>query len=600
MQSAETVLGIIRERGKKGLPLENLYRQLFNPALYLRAYSRIYRNAGAMTPGASSETVDGMSQVKIETIIAKVRYERYRWQPVRRVYIHKKHSTKLRPLGLPSWSDKLLCEVIRSILEAYYEVQFSDHSHGFRTGRGVHTALREIQHTWKGTNWIIEGDIARCFESLDIKILISILNEKIHDNRFLRLIENLLKTGYLENWKYHQTLSGCPQGSVLSPILANLYLDRLDKFVEQELIPSYTRGVHRRINLTYNRLRGLAKYYKKKGYKKKAQKLRQAYKQLPAYDPLDPEYRRLRYCRYADDFTLGLAGSHQEAENIKLKLKQFLQDKLKLTLSEEKTLITHGRTEAARFLNYEIEVMNSNQYRDKRGQRTINAAIGLKVPAKVVPQKAQAYMSKGRPVHRPSLIINDAFSIVAQYQQEYRGIVEYYQLAYNRHRFIYLKWAMEWSLIKTLANKFKTSGRKIKKRFSTTIQTETGKHKVLQVTVKREGKAALVAQWGGISLARNPEAEINDQPKPIWNGSNELLKRLLADTCELCGSQEKIEVHHIKALKDLNHKGKGQPAEWKRVMSARKRKTLVVCSKCHQDIHAGRQPVNPEKSVHEK
>ena len=217
MQNAEAVLAIIRERGNKGLPLERLYRCLFNPELYLIAYGKIYRNDGAMTPGVTTETVDGMRLDKIQAIIEALRHERFRWKPTRRVYIAKKGTAKKkRPLGLPSWSDKLLQEVIRMLLEAYYEPQFSDHSHGFRAGRGCHSALQSIYPGWRGTTWFIEGDIAQCFDRLDHSILHGILAENIHDNRFLRLIDGLLQAGYLEEWRYHATLSGSPQGGLCS------------------------------------------------------------------------------------------------------------------------------------------------------------------------------------------------------------------------------------------------------------------------------------------------------------------------------------------------------------------------------------------------
>jgi group II intron reverse transcriptase/maturase len=251
MQTAEALLEIIHERGKRGLPLERLYRHLFNPELYLRAYGKIYRNDGAMTPGVDAETVDGMSLKKIQAIIEALRYERYRWTPVRRIYIDKKNSSKKRPLGLPTWSDKLLQEVIRSLLEAYYEPQFSDRSHGFRPGRGCHTALREVANTWTGTNWFIEGDISDCFGSLDHEVMVTTLAEKIHDNRFLRLVRNMLTAGYLEDWVYNATLSGAPQGGVASPVLSNIYLHRLDAFVETVLIPEYTRKARRARNPAY-------------------------------------------------------------------------------------------------------------------------------------------------------------------------------------------------------------------------------------------------------------------------------------------------------------------------------------------------------------
>jgi len=206
MQDAGTVLEVLRERGRKGLPCDELYRQMFNKSLYLLAYGNIYSNQGAMTPGPGDETADGMSEAKIDQIIALMRAERYRFAPVRRVLIPKKNG-KLRPLGVPSWSDKLAGEVARLLLEAYYEPQFSARSHGFRKGRGCHTALREIQQTWTGTVWFIEGDISDCFGSFSHEILLGILAEKIRDNRFLRLMRNMLKAGYLEDWQYHDTLS---------------------------------------------------------------------------------------------------------------------------------------------------------------------------------------------------------------------------------------------------------------------------------------------------------------------------------------------------------------------------------------------------------
>src|SRR4249920_815944 len=236
MQEAEVVLSVLRERGRRGLPLTQLYRQMFNKDLYLLAYGNIYSNEGAMTPGTGGETADGMSEEKIEEIAELMRQERYRFSPARRTYIPKKNG-KLRPLGIPSWSDKLAGEVVRLLLEAYYEPGFSDRSHGFRKGRGCHTALREIQQTWTGTVWFIEADIADCFGTLDHNVMVTILSEKIRDNRFLRLIRNMLKAGYLEDWRYHQTLSGSPQGGVVSPILSNIYLSKLDNYVETVLIP---------------------------------------------------------------------------------------------------------------------------------------------------------------------------------------------------------------------------------------------------------------------------------------------------------------------------------------------------------------------------
>ena len=339
MQDAAVVLDVLRERGGKGLPLTQLYRQMFNKDLYLLAYGNIYSNHGAMTPGASGETADGMSERKIEAIIELMRSERYRFAPARRVWIPKKNG-KLRPLGLPPWSDKLVGEVVRLLLEAYYEPRFSGRSHGFRKGRGCHTALREIQQTWTGTVWFIEGDISDCFGSLDHEVLLGILAEKICDQRFLRLIRHMLKAGYLEDWEYRDTLSGVPQGGVVSPILSSIYLDKLDKFVEQELIPQYTRGTSRRISPGYREVKIRLARARRRGDRATARNLGKQLRTLPAGDPADPGYRRLRYLRYADDHLLGFAGPKAEAEQIKATLAAFLRETLGLELNAAKTLIT--------------------------------------------------------------------------------------------------------------------------------------------------------------------------------------------------------------------------------------------------------------------
>jgi group II intron reverse transcriptase/maturase len=376
MQEAGVVLSVLRERGRKGLPCTQLYRQMFNRELYLLAYGNIYSNQGAMTPGASEETADGMSEDKIDQIIGLMRHERYRFPPARRVHIPKKNG-KLRPLGLPSWSGKLVGEVARLLLEAYYEPGFSDRSHGFRKGRGCHTALREIRDTWTGVTWFIEGDISDCFGSLDHEILLGILAEKIHDQRFLRLIRNMLRAGYLEDWEYHETLSGCPQGGVASPILSNIYLHKLDEFVERELIPQHTRGASRKVNPEYERVKSRLRRAREHGDRAKARDLEKQLRALPYGDPMDPGYRRLRYVRYADDHILGFIGPKAEAEEIKTRLATFLRETLGLELSQAKTLITRARSQPARFLGYDIIVQHRDTRRT-RGQRTVNGKIALR------------------------------------------------------------------------------------------------------------------------------------------------------------------------------------------------------------------------------
>ena len=594
MRNAETVLGVIRERGRRRLPLEDIYRQLYNRDLYLRAYGRIYRNDGAMTPGSTVETVDAMSLEKIDAIIGLLRQERYRWTPARRTYIPKK-SGKWRPLGIPTWSDKLLQEVMRSLLEAYYEPQFSPHSHGFRSGRGCHTALGEITHHWRGVKWYIEGDLVQCFDRLDHSVLLAILSEKLHDNRFLRLLANLLRAGYLEDWKYHATLSGSPQGGVISPILSNIYLDRFDQYVETVLLPAHNHGDRRKPYPPYMALLNAARRNWTAGYPEEAGRLRQQAQHMVSRDPGDPDFRRLWYVRYADDFLLGFSGPRDEAEEIKQKLQEFLHGTLQLELSQEKTLLTHARTDAARFLGYEIVTLDADCKHDHRGQRCINGVPGLKVPATVIHKTCSRYTRCGKPIHLTARLHETDFSIITQYQAEYRGLVQYYLLAFNVHRLWQLHWVMSTSLVKTLANKFRTSVRQIRRKYQKTIETFHGTHKVLEVIIDRgDKKKPLVARFGGIELRWQKGAILDDGPKEVYAVRSEVVQRLLAQKCELCGSEEgPFQVHHVRKLADLDRPGQSEKPLWVKRMAARRRKTLVVCELCHEVIHRERPKRQP-------
>ena len=584
MQNAEKVLGVLHDRGKNGLPCNELYRQMFNKELYLMAYGRIYANHGAMTPGASAETADGMSEDKIHEIIEAMRAERYRFSPVRRTFIPKKNG-KLRPLGLPTWSDKLVGEVVRLLLEAYYEPQFSDRSHGFRPRRGCHTALREVEKTWTGTTWFIEGDISDCFGSLDHEIMVQILAEKIHDNRFLRLIANMLKAGYLEDWKYHATLSGSPQGGVVSPILSNIYLNKLDVYVEKVLIPQYTRGKHRHANPEYERKRSQMRRARDGGDQEMARQLRRELRQIPSGDPQDPGYRRLRYTRYADDHLLGFTGPKTEAAAIKDQLARFLRGELALELNPDKTLITHARTRAARYLGYEIIVQHGND-RLTNGRRAVNGGVALRVPLDVIKTKRAPYRQRGKPWHRPALQNLDDFDIVQAYGAEYRGITGYYMLAIDVWRLDELRWHAETSMLKTLAAKYESTVPKMAARYKAKITTPHGLRTCFEARIRRENKPDLVARFGGVPLIRKKNAVLIDRvPARPPAPRKELIHRLRSRRCELCSDPAKVVIHQVRKLASLGQAGAGQPA-WAAKMARMRRKTLVVCAPCHDVIHA--------------
>ncbi len=550
-------------------------------------------------PGSLTAGVDGTArrafqeryEAEITSLVASLKHKTYQPQPVRRVHIPKGNG-KTRPLGIATLRDRIVQEALRAILDPIYEADFHPHSYGFRKGRKTMDAIATIMPLFNERAkhyYVIEGDLKSYFDRIDHSVLVDILREKIHDNRFIRLIEHLLKAGYLEEWRYQRSLSGVPQGGVVSPILANLVLDRLDKYVEQILQPLSTHGERRKSNPPYVALTKAACFARKRGNLEAARHYNQQAQRIPSRDPFDPNFRRLWYLRYADDWLIGVTGPRAEAQAIKDQIATFLREQLKLELSDAKTLITHAQTGRARFLGYDIHILHANDKHDHRGQRCINGAIGLRVPDHIIPSYSKKYMRNGKPVHLMPRVNDTAYSIVAQYQAEYRGIVQYYRLAYNLHRLSSLKRVMELSLAQTLAHKFKTSRAAIFRRYKTTRTTPDGTYRVLEVTVERgPDKPALTIYFGGISLRWNKWVTISDAVEPIWSGRSEVVQRLLAQQCEICGSSDRIEVHHIRKLADLNHKDGANPPLWVRIMARRRRKTLVVCQRCHNAIHYGR------------
>lgn len=266
MQKAETVLSILKQKSKQDEShrYDRIYRNLFNEDFFLRAYQKIHAKQGNMTPGTDGTTIDGFSRKQISQLIELLKWERYQPKPVRRTYIPKKNG-KMRPLGIPAFADKLVQEVVRQILEAIYEPIFSDNSHGFRPNRSCHTALYQIKSTCRGTNWVIEGDITGCFDHIDHEILLKILLKKIDDGRFLELIWKFLKAGYLEFNQKYNSLLGTPQGGIISPILANIYLHEFDKFMEG-ISAELCGAEHCALEIHHVRkLKDIVKKYRKRG-----------------------------------------------------------------------------------------------------------------------------------------------------------------------------------------------------------------------------------------------------------------------------------------------------------------------------------------------
>lgn len=600
MRSPERVLNSLNEHSKdSSYKFERLYRLLFNEELFYVAYQKIASNGGSTTKGSDGRSIDGMSLARIETLIASLKDESYQPHPSRRVHIPKKNG-KTRPLGIPAFEDKLVQEVVRMILEAIYEGHFETTSHGFRPKRSCHTALLHIQKTFNGAKWFIEGDIKGFFDNIDHDVLVGILRERISDDRFIRLIRKFLKAGYVEDWTFHNTYSGTPQGGIVSPILANIYLDKLDKYVK-EYIQHFDKGTKRRPgkesnNLANERKRTVRKLKKVKDGTEKAalvarlKAIEQERAAFPNGDEMDESYRRLKYIRYADDFILGVIGSKEEAQRIKEDIKSFLSASLALELSEEKTLITHTG-KSAKFLGYGITVTRDNhQRRDVRGclRRTYGKRVRLNVSMATLRDKLLEYgameikLRNGKEVWKPKcrsgLIFNDDLEILDRYNRETVGFCNYYLIANNcvvLHNFRYI---MEYSMYKTFAGKYRSTVRKINKKY---------RYNKL-FTVKYEQKGAIKSRtFYKTSFKRRTTAfngSCDIEPYSIADVSRtNLTDRLKAEKCELCGATGKLIMHHVRNLKDL--KGK---ESWERLMSARKRKTIALCPSCHRLRHLGK------------
>ena len=598
MQKAEQILQAVQKMGEKRIPLTRVYRSLFSEDLFLAAYDKIARNRGALTAGTENDTADGMNLERIRRIIEHLRYERFKFHPARRIQIPKK-SGGTRPLGIQNFTDKLVQEVLRLVLEAYYEPRFRDSSHGFRPERGCHTALAGLQHKFRGVAWFIEGDIRGCFDHIDHEVLMEILARDIHDGRLLNLLRMSLDAGYMENWQYNRTFSGTPQGSILSPLLANIYLNELDAYIEDVLIPQYTRGKRRAPNLEYYRLGYAIRCAREAGDDKRVQELELQRRMLPSQDVTDPNFRRLQYLRYADDFILGVIGTKVEAEEIKAAIGAFLKDKLHLEMSASKTLITHSRTEHARFLGYDISLYHANHVMSPRSgtlfkTRSVNGHIRLGIPHGKVDELTQRYLRNGKPIHEAGLLAFSDAQIVDVYQQRFRGVAEYYKFATDRQMLGKLKYVMEVSLTKTLANKFKTSVARMYRKYGGKRTVQGYTYKVLVVTVPTQNGTRYI-YWGGIPLkVIKPGTETLDDDNGRRNVTlsprTDLIQRLQANECEICGSHENCEVHHIRKLSDLKNRWRGRKEKpaWVKTMIALRRKTLVVCAKCHDAIHAGK------------
>ncbi len=574
----------------------DLYRLLFKPELYVVAYERIKSSPGNMTAGVDGETLDGFSNGVVGDIIRALRDESFQFKPARRVFIPKANG-KMRPLGVASPRDKVVQEAMRMVFEAIYDsphgAYFHDSSHGFRRQRSCHTALEEFRFKWPGVNWIIEGDIKSCFDEIDHHVLISLLQRKIADGRFLGLVWKALRAGYLWQKERRDTLLGSPQGSIISPILANVYLHELDCFVET-LRQRHERGDKRKVSPDYMRVACRRWSLRNESGGMRTPEIRDLTRQMRSMSSVvqeDPDFIRIKYLRYADDWILGVIGPKELAVTLRNEVQGFLQDRLKLQLNLEKTRITHAKTEDTFFLGTVLRVGKDRGAQPKviskatRRTRRFRLRVSscnptLKAPIRKLVAKlhTKGFCGKdGYPDSRRNWTPLDVDQIVRLYNSILRGLLNYYRFADNFARMGRIQYILRFSLAKTLAHKLR----------------------VPMTRVFREHGRNLLFRWelsGGrtreVSFAENTDWTIARRGFFRYPINIDLLtwhvglrtKSKLGYPCLICGSQNGVQMHHVRHIRKM---GGARPQGFTAVMARLNRKQVPVCEDCHRKIHRG-------------
>ena len=660
---------------KMEIRVSKLVNLLYDESLWFQAYQNIYSNKGAFTKGSDdSDTLDNFDKERISKIIASLKDMSYQCKPARRINIPKANGST-RPLSIPCGTDKLVQEACRIILEAIYEPKFSDSSHGFRPGRSCHTALQKVS-TWNGTKWWIEFDIKGCFDNIDHTILVKLLEKRIDDQKFLGLIRKFLNAGYLDNFQYHNTFSGTPQGGIISPLLANVYLNELDQFVDELCKSKNNKEIRnnrnedymklkndRRIRHSVNRLQSkyneIVEFIKNnianKNFSQEVKELftkgfefnkskqfselkticekinirtklntKEMYRAFKVYEIEDeirnriervneidkkinsiksteynPEFERLHYVRYADDFVLGYIGTKKGSQEIYELIVNFIETNLKLEVSKDKSKINFGKN-GIFFLSYDIstpkETDSKTKYTNSNGTDVTRKRNITRPVFKVPVEKAIKFVSKhnygsyveNTSAHRTFLQNFDEIEIIKQYNAELRGLIQYYKHAVNCKSIIgKVQWLWQYSLLKTLAAKHKCSVAQVfkKKIIKVKLDPQT-KSKIWYYEVEgKQFEIFNIRYVDYINMFYAKDTFVNDV-EFTWqiNRRSSALRKLIADECEICGTtntETTIVLHHPNQIRTIP---KNIP-EWERVNRMRNRKTIALCHNCHMKIH---------------
>ena len=596
--------------------IKKIYDKLLDPNFIWEAYWEISKKKGVNTKSVSDETLDGFSEIDVFNIIKKLKDQSFAFKPFKRIYIEKSNGKK-RPIVIPSPKDKIVLKAMSKLLEEVYEPEFLKTNHGFRPNRGTHTALESITK-WSGTKWFIEGDITAFFDSIQQHLLINILSKKIRDKRFLDLCWKAIRVNYVEFPSVNiekKNVIGTPQGSTLSPILANIVLHEFDLFIQALIEKSNDSGPTSKKN---------------PGYKKthtKISTLRQPLLPSWRYKPLSEENKqhrldvilgleklrrklppkvkaegfRIYYVRYADNFLIGINGNEVIAKRVKSEIKEFLSSKLNLSLNISKTKITSALTNHAYFLGAFIRAMTSktnDQPNRKNSITKFNRKVRARIPQgyircfapiENIVKKLQEqgicriYNFRNRqviPTRKTSWVFLDIERIIDKYNYLWNGLLNYYSFAYNRAQLNFIQYLLLHSAACTLMNKLKLSSRaKVFKIFGKELVVKKADEKKAVREVKFNYETSLKR------LEKFNTGKKNDKniglPYYVFDYAIRS-KKFRNAQCSICGTFYNIEMHHRRPLKasktDNTLKG---------IVKNLTRKQIPLCRECHLKVHAG-------------